>query len=167
MQSLLLLLQLWAVSLGRTQGCVGNSECCGLRELERTGAWLSKGSPPELQPCHVSPQHRTASEENTELQCQGRSHGPPNSRAISPWRYREDCDNARFPRRLLQAECLCPHCVSLDPPHRLDRRGNSVQVNASTTVYYQRQCPGRPKAFYLEPQLYSVAVACICVVPRS
>ncbi|XP_067389246.1 interleukin-25 [Emydura macquarii macquarii] len=160
--SLCLLLQARAASLGGSRGCLGDSECCTPRELERAQARLGKGSPPGPQHCPSSPQppHR-------DPHCQGQAHGPPNSRSVAPWRYREDCDSTRFPRLLLQAECLCPHCVSLEPPHGRDRRGNSVRIDANTTVYYRRPCPGRPDAFYLEPQLYPVAVACVCVLPRS
>ncbi|XP_039354696.1 interleukin-25 [Mauremys reevesii] len=93
-----------------------------------------------------------------------RSLSRPRSRSLA--RSREDCDRARFPARLLQAECLCPHCVSLAPPHHRDLRGNSVQVTANTTVYYRRPCPGRPGAYFLQPRPYPVAVACVCVVPQ-
>ncbi|KAH1182141.1 interleukin-25 [Mauremys mutica] len=157
-----LLLGLWVGSLGGAPRCLADTECCEPRELQRTGAWLSEGHPPGHRSCHVSSQ--PAAKE--EPQCQGQSHGPPNTRSIAPWRYREDCDRARFPARLLQAECLCPHCVSLAPPHHRDLRGNSVQVTANTTVYYRRPCPGRPGAYFLQPRLYPVAVACVCVVPQ-
>nr|XP_008172735.1 interleukin-25 [Chrysemys picta bellii] len=159
-----LLSVLWVGSLGRAPRCLGDTECCLLGELEETGAWLSEGRPLGSQNCHFSSQPPHDGEES---RCQGRSHGPRNSRSIAPWRYREDCDSARFPRRLLQAVCLCPHCVSLAPPHLRDRRGNSVPVNTTTTVYYRRPCPGRPDTYFLEPQLYPLAVACICVVPQS
>ncbi|CAM2102876.1 unnamed protein product [Caretta caretta] len=158
-----LLAVLRVASLGGAQRCLGDTECCELGELEKAGVWLSEGRSQEPQSCHLISQSTLQGEEP---QCQGRSHGPPNTRSIAPWRYREDCDSTRFPRRLVQAECLCPHCVSLAPPHHRDRRGNSVRVNASTAVYYRRPCPGRPGAYFLEPRLYPVAVACVCVVPQ-
>ncbi|TFJ97323.1 Interleukin-25 [Platysternon megacephalum] len=158
-----LLSVLWVGSLSRAPRCLGDTECCERGELEKTGAWLSNGHPLGHRSCQFSSQPPHNGEEP---QCQGRSHGPHNSRSIAPWRYREDCDSARFPRRLLQAECLCPHCVSLAPPHLQDRRGNSVPVNTNTTVYYRRPCPGQAGAYFLEPRLYPLAVACICVVPQ-
>ncbi|XP_075772901.1 interleukin-25 [Pelodiscus sinensis] len=153
-----LLLLLWAGGPGGAERCVGPAHCCDEPELDKAGAWLSVGHPQEAQHWPYTPQ---------EIQCKGQAHGPLHARSIAPWRYREDRDKSRFPRRLLQAECVCPHCVSLAPPHPPDRRGNSVPLNTSTWVYYRRPCPARPGAFFLEPRRYPLAVACVCVLPRA
>ncbi|NXJ09669.1 IL17C protein, partial [Odontophorus gujanensis] len=37
----------------------------------------------------------------------------PHERSISPWRYRIDEDEDRYPRKLAFAECLCTGCVDV------------------------------------------------------
>ncbi|NXY39894.1 IL17C protein, partial [Pomatorhinus ruficollis] len=37
----------------------------------------------------------------------------PHERSISPWRYRIDEDENRYPRKLAFAECLCSGCVDV------------------------------------------------------
>ncbi|CAM4324426.1 unnamed protein product [Lepidochelys kempii] len=139
-------------------------ECCELGELEKAGVWLSEGRSQEPQSCHFISQ---PTHQGEEPQCQGRSHGPPNTRSIAPWRYREDCDSTRFPRRLVQAECLCPHCVSLAPPAPPGPPGQlgAGQPPAPRSITGAPVLAG-PAPTSWSPSCNPVAVACVCVVPQ-
>ncbi|XP_037671979.1 interleukin-17C [Choloepus didactylus] len=93
-------------------------------------------------------------------------------RSISPWRYRVDTDEDRYPRKLAFAECLCRGCISA----RTGRESpalNSVQLHQSLLVLRRRPCSRdgagapTPGAFAFHAEFIRVPVGCTCVLPRS
>ncbi|XP_055989888.1 interleukin-25 [Sorex fumeus] len=115
------------------------------------------------------PHPRAVSISQSPMNCNASADGPLNSRSISPWIYELDRDPNRFPQDLYHARCQCPHCVSLQTGSDMEPRGNSEEVFYNQTVFYRRPCRGRhggPDSYCLEPRLYPVSLACVCVRPR-
>ncbi|NXX12957.1 IL17C protein, partial [Podargus strigoides] len=95
-------------------------------------------------------------------------HSEPNERSISPWRYRIDEDEDRYPRKLAFAECLCSGCVDVKTGRETTSL-NSVAIHQTMMVLRRKPCP-RPAALGLvtfEVDYIRVPVGCTCVLPRT
>ncbi|KAI1235611.1 Interleukin-17C, partial [Lamprotornis superbus] len=89
-------------------------------------------------------------------------------RSISPWRYRIDEDENRYPRKLAFAECLCSGCVDVKTGRETTSL-NSVTIHQSMLVLRRKPCPG-PAGLglvTLEVEYIKVPVGCTCVLPRT
>ncbi|XP_040264996.1 interleukin-17C [Bufo bufo] len=87
-----------------------------------------------------------------------------NERSISPWTYRIDTDESRYPQKLAFAHCLCEHCISSESGKETSSL-NSVQVKQTMLVLRKKRCLDTAK-FTFELEYISVPVACTCSVPR-
>ncbi|XP_005892504.1 interleukin-17C [Bos mutus] len=93
-------------------------------------------------------------------------------RSISPWRYRVDTDESRYPQKLAFAECLCRGCISAKTG-RETAALNSVPLVQSLLVLRRRPCSRdatgapTPGAFTFHAEFIRVPVGCTCVLPRS
>ncbi|XP_055268943.1 interleukin-17C [Moschus berezovskii] len=93
-------------------------------------------------------------------------------RSISPWRYRVDTDESRYPQKLAFAECLCRGCISAKTG-RETAALNSVPLVQSFLVLRRRPCSQdatgapTPGAFAFHAEFIRVPVGCTCVLPRS
>nr|AUG89996.1 interleukin-17C2 [Larimichthys crocea] len=90
--------------------------------------------------------------------------GGMNTRSSSPWRYRLNREDDRFPRDIFFAECVCDGCI-IDG-HKIDLNYNSVRVNASLMVLRKISCPGYHDKYKVRKEIISVPVACTCVMPK-
>uniref|UniRef100_A0A8C6YP68 Interleukin 17C n=1 Tax=Nothoprocta perdicaria TaxID=30464 RepID=A0A8C6YP68_NOTPE len=91
-----------------------------------------------------------------------------NERSISPWRYRIDEDEDRYPRKLAFAECLCRGCVDVKTGRETTAL-NSVAIHQTLMVLRRKPCPGAGGhgLFALEVDYIRVPVGCTCVLPRT
>ncbi|XP_005531981.1 PREDICTED: interleukin-17C, partial [Pseudopodoces humilis] len=92
----------------------------------------------------------------------------PHERSISPWRYRIDEDENRYPRKLAFAECLCSGCVDVKTGRETSSL-NSVTIHQTMLVLRRKPCP-RPAGLglvTLEVDYIRVPVGCTCVLPRT
>ncbi|XP_004704800.1 interleukin-17C [Echinops telfairi] len=93
-------------------------------------------------------------------------------RSISPWRYRIDTDENRYPQKLAFAECLCRGCISARTGRETPAL-NSVQLHQSLLVLRRRPCAPDgsaaplPGAVAFRAEFIRVPVGCTCVLPRS
>lgn len=93
-------------------------------------------------------------------------------RSISPWRYRVDTDESRYPQKLAIAECLCRGCISTRTG-RETAALNSVPLHQSLLVLRRRPCSQdatgtpTPGAFAFHTESIRVPVGCTCVLPRA
>uniref|UniRef100_A0A8D1MEE7 Interleukin-17C n=1 Tax=Sus scrofa TaxID=9823 RepID=A0A8D1MEE7_PIG len=93
-------------------------------------------------------------------------------RSISPWRYRVDTDESRYPQKLAFAECLCKGCISTKTG-RETAALNSVPLTQSLLVLRRQPCSRdaagapTPGAFAFHAEFIRVPVGCTCVLPRS
>ncbi|EPQ05409.1 Interleukin-17C [Myotis brandtii] len=92
-------------------------------------------------------------------------------RSISPWRYRVDTDENRYPQKLAVAECLCRGCISARTG-RETAALNSVPLHQSLLVLRRRPCSldasgvPTPGAFAFHAESIRVPIGCTCVLPR-
>ncbi|NXX36426.1 IL17C protein, partial [Nicator chloris] len=92
----------------------------------------------------------------------------PHERSISPWRYRIDEDENRYPRKLAFAECLCSGCVDVKTGRETTSL-NSVTIHQTMLVLRRKPCPrpAGPGLVALEVDYIRVPVGCTCVLPRT
>ncbi|XP_074014295.1 interleukin-17C [Numenius arquata] len=95
-------------------------------------------------------------------------HSEPNERSISPWRYRIDEDENRYPRKLAFAECLCSGCVDVKTGRETTSL-NSVAIHQTMMVLRRKPCPRptSPGLVTFEVDYIKVPVGCTCVLPRT
>ncbi|KAJ0056685.1 hypothetical protein NL108_012118 [Boleophthalmus pectinirostris] len=90
------------------------------------------------------------------------------TRALSPWTYRLNRDQRRFPRDILEARCLCEGCILQraheDRPHE-EHTYNSVPVYTHVLVLYKTRCARQPHKYRLTKRMLRVTVGCTCVMP--
>ncbi|KAF6288213.1 interleukin 17C [Rhinolophus ferrumequinum] len=92
-------------------------------------------------------------------------------RSISPWRYRVDTDESRYPQKLAVAECLCKGCISARTG-RETAALNSVPLHQSLLVLRRQPCSRdatgtpTPGAFTFHTESIRVPIGCTCVLPR-
>nr|DBA16733.1 TPA: hypothetical protein GDO54_002275 [Pyxicephalus adspersus] len=89
-----------------------------------------------------------------------------NERSISPWRYRIDVNENRYPQKLAFAQCLCDHCISTSTG-RETQSLNSVLLEQNIPVLYKEPCPRADgnKKFTFRMDYLAVPVACTCALP--
>ncbi|XP_044116300.1 interleukin-17C [Neovison vison] len=93
-------------------------------------------------------------------------------RSISPWRYRVDTDESRYPQKLAFAQCLCRGCISARTG-RETAALNSVPLQQTLLVLRRQPCSRdatglpTPGAFSFHAEFIRVPVGCTCVLPRS
>lgn len=93
-------------------------------------------------------------------------------RSISPWRYRIDTDESRYPQKLAVAECLCRGCINAKTG-RETAALNSVHLLQSLLVLRRQPCSQdgaadpTPGSFAFHTEFIRVPVGCTCVLPRS
>ncbi|KAL4613688.1 interleukin-17C-like [Arapaima gigas] len=143
------------------KGCLSKSEVASQgeklmrRQLFRSGGFLvqtlsalygseNKRTCAGFTPLSSSPEHRY--------------------RALSPWKYRIDVDDNRYPREIAVAECLCEGCI-IDGKENLSF--NSEPVKQTMMVSRYEKCPKHPEKFSLVTEPVEIDVACTCVVPRT
>uniref|UniRef100_A0A8C6FFH5 Interleukin 25 n=1 Tax=Moschus moschiferus TaxID=68415 RepID=A0A8C6FFH5_MOSMO len=158
-----------AMVMGTHTFCLGSQR----RFTHWPGCFPSKGQNPTEEWLKwnsvLMPPPETTSLTHHPESCSSSKDGPLNSRSIAPWRYELDRDLNRLPQDLYHARCLCRHCVSLLTGSHMDPLGNSELLYHNQTVFYRRPCPGQQGArhgYCLEPRLYRVSLACVCVRPR-
>ncbi|XP_059681075.1 interleukin-17C [Gavia stellata] len=102
------------------------------------------------------------------LQLRAGLHSEPNERSISPWRYRIDEDENRYPRKLAFAECLCSGCVDVKTGRETTSL-NSVAIHQTMMVLRRKPCPRptSPGLVTFEVDYIRVPVGCTCVLPRT
>uniref|UniRef100_A0A8D0GQN4 Interleukin 17C n=1 Tax=Sphenodon punctatus TaxID=8508 RepID=A0A8D0GQN4_SPHPU len=102
------------------------------------------------------------------LQLQSAPQSEVHERSISPWRYRIDEDEDRYPRKLAFAECLCSGCIDVKTGRETTSL-NSVPVHQTMMVLRRKPCPRNPSpgTFAFEVEYITVPVACTCALPRS
>lgn len=89
-------------------------------------------------------------------------------RSISPWRYRVDMDENRYPQKLAWAECLCQGCLNTRTGRETPAL-NSVPLLQSLPVLRRQPCTHHPEpgAFAFYTEFIRVPVGCTCVLPRT
>ncbi|XP_074864944.1 interleukin-17C [Carettochelys insculpta] len=102
------------------------------------------------------------------LQLQASLDSEPNERSLSPWRYRIDEDENRYPPKLAFAECLCKGCIDVKTGRETTSL-NSVLLSQTMMVLRRTPCPtsARPGSFTFEVDYIEVPVGCTCVLPKS
>nr|XP_005504912.1 interleukin-17C [Columba livia] len=102
------------------------------------------------------------------LQLRSGLRSEPNERSISPWRYRIDEDENRYPRKLAFAECLCSGCVDVKTGRETTSL-NSVAIHQTMMVLRRKPCPrpAGPGLVTFEVDYIRVPVGCTCVLPRT
>ncbi|XP_071612581.1 interleukin-17C [Heliangelus exortis] len=95
-------------------------------------------------------------------------HSEHNERSISPWRYRIDEDENRYPRKLAFAECLCSGCVDVKTGRETTSL-NSVAIHQTMMVLRRKPCPRTSGTGLVtfEVDYIKVPVGCTCVLPRT
>uniref|UniRef100_A0A8C9SM46 Interleukin-17C-like n=2 Tax=Scleropages formosus TaxID=113540 RepID=A0A8C9SM46_SCLFO len=86
------------------------------------------------------------------------------NRSISPWRYRIDYDEDRYPKSVAVAVCLCEGCIINGTE---DTSYNSVPVRQVRRVLRRVRCPLNSTRYSLKTSLMEVPVACTCVIPKQ
>nr|XP_033799248.1 interleukin-17C [Geotrypetes seraphini] len=99
------------------------------------------------------------------LQIQPSSRSDYNERSISPWRYRIDVDENRYPQKLAFAECLCSGCIDVETGSETSNL-NSVPVEQTMMVLRRKPCTHLSGAFTFELDYIKVPVGCTCVLPK-
>ncbi|MEE6500461.1 hypothetical protein FKM82_003790 [Ascaphus truei] len=90
---------------------------------------------------------------------------PLNERSISPWSYRIDIDENRYPQKLAFAECLCSGCIKgISGKENLSL--NSVQIYQTMLVLRRKPCPHKASAYTFELEYLKVPVGCTCALPK-
>ncbi|XP_059209572.1 interleukin-17C-like [Centropristis striata] len=158
----LAVLTLLTMSLGSLLLLFNNHTCpCAARCVNQTalnipaGRFLSHywpaSAPPMLQP-------------DTCAKAAKEMRGEERKRSLSPWIYRINQDDNRFPRKIFFAECLCDGCII---NQQESFAYNSVQVFAQRTVLRKFPChPGSDK-YRLKKEIINIPVACTCIVPKE
>ncbi|KAG8437423.1 hypothetical protein GDO86_008211, partial [Hymenochirus boettgeri] len=93
-------------------------------------------------------------------------NGPIHDRSISPWSYRIDIDESRYPQKLAFAQCLCSGCI--DPNSGTETASlNSVPIDQTMMVLRKKRCPNQLSSYMFETEYIKVPVGCTCVIPRQ
>lgn len=102
------------------------------------------------------------------LQLQTALHSEPHERSLSPWKYRIDEDENRYPQKLAFAECLCSGCID-SKTGRETSALNSVLMHQTMMVLRRKPCPhsANPGTFAFDVDYIKVPVGCTCVLPRA
>ncbi|XP_043937511.1 interleukin-17C-like [Protopterus annectens] len=87
------------------------------------------------------------------------------SRSISPWTYRIDVDETRYPEKLAFAECLCKGCIDITTGEESSSM-NSVVLEQTMMVLRKKTCSTNKNAYTFETDYIKVPVGCTCVLPK-
>ncbi|XP_072322878.1 interleukin-17C [Scyliorhinus torazame] len=87
-------------------------------------------------------------------------------RSISPWQYRIDHDENRYPPKLAFAHCLCDGCIDAETGEETLSL-NSVPLEQTMLVLQRQTCPGHPGWYSFNLMYIKVPIACTCVLPRN
>ncbi|XP_062403454.1 interleukin-17C [Sardina pilchardus] len=85
------------------------------------------------------------------------------NRSLSPWRYRTDVDETRYPEHISVAECLCAGCI-IDGKENRDYI--SHPVFQTMMVVRKKECAVKGQ-YSFKTEMIQVPVACTCLIPRS
>ncbi|XP_043937500.1 interleukin-17C-like [Protopterus annectens] len=92
--------------------------------------------------------------------------GNVGTRSISPWTYRIDEDETRYPEKLAFAECLCTGCIDtrtgMESPNL-----NSVVLEQTMMVLRKKPCSKNKLSYTFEVDYIKVPVGCTCVLPKA
>ncbi|GCB81779.1 hypothetical protein scyTo_0022831, partial [Scyliorhinus torazame] len=88
-------------------------------------------------------------------------NGGFNNRSLSPWIYKEDYDDNRYPRSIFKAECVSQHC--LNSRGLQDLSLNTHLVRQDMIILKRKHEPDCKVTFHAEKMM--VPVACVCVRP--
>uniref|UniRef100_F6UBT5 Interleukin 17C n=1 Tax=Monodelphis domestica TaxID=13616 RepID=F6UBT5_MONDO len=100
------------------------------------------------------------------------THEEVQQRSLSPWRYRIDMDENRYPQKLAFAECLCKGCIHMKSGQETSSF-NSVLLHQKLMVLHRKPCSLNgdaqvtPGAFTFQKEYIDVPVGCTCALPRS
>ncbi|XP_078412406.1 interleukin-17D-like [Cetorhinus maximus] len=83
-------------------------------------------------------------------------------RSTSPWSYRINEDEARYPRKLMEAYCLHKGC--LGPDGRIDDAVMSVPYHTNVLVL-RRTSKCKRKTYIYKLAEEEIPVFCVCVMP--
>uniref|UniRef100_A0A8D2JJP7 Interleukin 17C n=1 Tax=Sciurus vulgaris TaxID=55149 RepID=A0A8D2JJP7_SCIVU len=87
-------------------------------------------------------------------------------RSISPWRYRIDTDENRYPKKLAFAECLCRGCISTRTGQETAAL-SSVRLHQSLLVVKRKPCStdgsNKTDGFQFRRENIRVPVGCTCI----
>uniref|UniRef100_A0A3P8RHV6 Interleukin 17C n=1 Tax=Amphiprion percula TaxID=161767 RepID=A0A3P8RHV6_AMPPE len=133
--------------------CIGEEELRSRENRLQRTYWKHLNVPQPTSPRQRAP---TCAEVSKEL------HEDPQRRSLSPWRYRLDEDDTRFPREISVAECLCDGCI-ID--RHEDLSYNSRQMFVQRMVLKKTSCPGDPSRYVVRKDFISVPITCTCVRP--
>ncbi|XP_034974673.2 interleukin-17C [Zootoca vivipara] len=124
---------------------------------------------PYVESGEASPRRQRRHHETScpDLKVQGTLNREIHERSISPWTYRIDEDEDRYPRKLSIAECLCKGCIDVKTGQEVTSL-NSVPVFQNMMVLRRKPCQHNDEAagFTFEVKYIDVPVACACVLPR-
>ncbi|XP_059848406.1 interleukin-17C-like isoform X1 [Hypanus sabinus] len=171
---LLMIVSMW-VSLGQTgrPRREGRNQCFAAEELDVPGKVLQK----LLRRANAGHLLSVNLVEQLERQQVRQGHCPKmghqsihnpkiRHRSISPWEYRIDYDENRYPSKLAFARCLCDGCIDAESGEETLAL-NSVPLKQSMLVLQRQACAGRDDRYSLELKYIQVPVGCTCVLPRS
>ncbi|XP_022064383.1 interleukin-17C-like [Acanthochromis polyacanthus] len=133
--------------------CVGEKELIKLQNRLQRRYWERLNVPQPTSPQQRAP---TCAQVSKEL------HEDTQSRSLSPWRYRLDRNDSRFPHEIYVAECLCAGCII---NRHEDHSYNSREVFSHPMVLWKTSCPGDPSKYAVRKKFIRVAVGCTCVRP--
>ncbi|XP_044515329.1 interleukin-17C [Gracilinanus agilis] len=106
------------------------------------------------------------------LQFENAHEAEVRQRSLSPWRYRIDMDENRYPPKLAFAECLCKGCIHMKSGQETSSF-NSVPLHQKLMVLHRKPCSLNgdaqvtPGAFTFHKEYIDVPVGCTCALPRS
>ncbi|XP_063293494.1 interleukin-17C [Pelobates fuscus] len=88
-------------------------------------------------------------------------------RSISPWEYRIDTDETRYPQKLAFAHCLCKGCIHTHGTRVSENHSLvSVPVEQTMLVLRRKTCAHDKSKYTFEVDYINVPVACTCAKPR-
>ncbi|XP_053550938.1 interleukin-17C [Bombina bombina] len=90
---------------------------------------------------------------------------PLHERSISPWSYRINYDENRYPQKLAYATCLCNGCLDSRSGKEINSV-NSVEIYQTMMVLRRKPCPTNHKTFTYELEYEKVPVGCTCALPK-
>uniref|UniRef100_A0A3B5AJ11 Interleukin-17C-like n=1 Tax=Stegastes partitus TaxID=144197 RepID=A0A3B5AJ11_9TELE len=133
------------------------ARCLNATELQRSQQRLERTS--WTFPHVTTPQHAPTCAQVAEMLPKDTA-----GRSLSPWSYRLDRDDNRFPHEIPVAKCLCEGCII---NQREDVNYNSKPVFVWRNVLRKEPCPGDPTRVQVSKEKFKVAVACTCVWPEN
>ncbi|XP_010882467.1 interleukin-17C [Esox lucius] len=151
----------WASEARKLKGCFTAEELeSGALKIIRRHRYPTEDELKRLHPNH--------SEKNCPTSLNARSLDYSH-RSVSPWRYRIDSKEGRFPEKIAFAECLCKGCIIINGSgHQAeDHNYNSVPIKQTQMVLEKTKCRNDPSKYSFISLYIEVPIACTCVKYRS